>query len=121
MDIQELKNFVSECEFSQETKNKINQLLEGKTELDTETIESIKVLMQAELDREFSEDDADIANDPKVKEIEKAYEVELKNIESDLKNDMIFVDSELKELETIRKQVAKTSDDVAANAIRDSI
>lgn len=121
MNIQEAKEFFADSDFSAETKKKIAKLLDGKTALDEFTTESIKALMQLELEKDFKEAGVEILHDVEAEETEKEYKADLEKIEKDLTEDQDFVDSELKKLDDIRKRVVKTSEDMTADAIRQSI
>ena len=115
MNIQELKDFFIASEYSDETKKVIAQILSDKVEATPEVIFQIKEILQKELDADFEELGIDITGDPEAEIIEKEYAEELDLIEKDLDNDMEFVEKELNELEEIRKQVLKISDEIEGN------
>ena len=118
MNIQEAREFFADSDFSPETKRKIAKLLENKTVLDEFTTESIKALMQMELEKDFKEAGVEILHDPEAEEVEKEYKNDLETIEKEMKEDQDFVDTELKKLDNARKRILKTSEDMAADVIR---
>jgi hypothetical protein len=121
MNIQEAQEFFADSDFSGDTKKKIASLLKGKSVLDVGTTNAIKALMQEELDKDFSEAGVEILHDTQVEEVEKEYKADLEKIEQNIKEDQVFVETELDKLEVVRKRVMKTSDDMAVKAIQQSI
>lgn len=121
MTIQEAQDFFAASDFSDITKSKIAKLLEGKKELDNQLILEIKELMQSELDQDFKDEGIDVSNTPEDKKSQAEYDAALDEIESDLQQDMNFVETELNDLEVQRKEVMKISDEMEADAIKQSI
>lgn len=121
MNIQELKDFFAKSDYSDETKSVISGILADKTEVTPGLISQVKDILQRELDSDFKELVADAKDDPEMQRIEREYVEALGVIEKDLNSDMDFVDKELKDLEEIRKQVTKVSDEVQASQMSDQL
>jgi len=122
MTIQELQNFVAGSDFSEATKVKIASILEKQPEVSEELFAQLREIMQKELDADFKEAGiADISSEPEVQAIEVEYAATLEEVEDDLNKDMIYVDSELKDLEEMRKQVVHIGDQMAIEDLRKSI
>jgi len=121
MNIQELKDFFIKSDYSDETKAIIAKILADKTEVTPGLISEVKDILQKELDSDFSELGIDVANEPEAQKIEKEYVEELDKIEKDLNDDMSFVEKELNELEETRKTLAKVSDEIEIDKIKQSI
>jgi hypothetical protein len=121
MNIQELRDFFVKSDYSDETKAMISKILADKTEVTPGLVSEIKDILQKELDSDFNELGVDVTNDPEAQKIEQEYIEELNEIEKDLNNDMSFVEKELNDLEEIRKQVDKVSDEIEVDKIRQSI
>ena len=118
MNIQELKDFFINSEFTDSTKSVIAGILSDKTEVTPGLIAQVKDVLQKELDADFKELGVDVTNDAEAQKIEQEYVEELGVIEKDLNEDMEFVDKELKDLEETRKQVLKISDEMEAEEIK---
>jgi NifU-like protein involved in Fe-S cluster formation len=121
MTIQEAQHFFETCDFSEASKAKILELLNGKTALDLATITQIKAVMQEELDADFKEAGIDEDNDPVLKDIRGQYAKKLEEIDLELQEDMAFVETELAELDKARKEVMQISDEMEADAIKQTI
>lgn len=121
MTIQEFKDFFSKSNFSEIAKSKIMAVLEGKEEVGAEVFSKVREIMQAELDADFNEAGVDISTDAEAQAIKKEYEDKLEKIETELNEDMSFVEGELKELEDMRQKVMKVSDEMDADKIRQSM
>lgn len=121
MNIQELKDFFVKSSYSNGTKSVISGILADKTEVTPGLVSEIKDVLQKELDSDFKELGVDMANDPEMQKIEKEYVEALDVIEKDLNEDMNFVEKELKDIEEIRKQVTKVSDEIEATQIADKL
>jgi len=121
MNIQELKDFFSKSDYSDETKSMLNGVLADKTEVTPGLISEIKDILQKELDADFEELGVSGIDTPEYKALEKDYVDALDNIDKDLAKDMEFVDTELKELDEIRKKIAKASDEMEADRLRNSM
>ncbi len=92
---------------SQDTKQKIQAL--GAIEGSDENVEKIKDLIQSDLEKAYA--DAGVTlneNDDDVKAINAEMESGLQKVEADLKADMAFVETELKDLEDMAKDVDNT-------------
>ena len=121
MDIQEAREFFADSDFSAHTKKKIAAVLKRAAVLDIFTTEKVKALMQEELERDFAETGVDISDDPRVKKAGKKYKDDLEKIGKETKDDAAFVEKELTKLDSVRKQVVKTKDTMAADVIRKSM
>jgi len=121
MNIQELKDFFIASDYGEETKAVLAGILADKTEVTPGLIFQVKDILQKELDADFKELGLDPVNDPEAQKIEKEYVEVLDTIEKDLGEDMEFVEKELNELEEVRKKVAKISDEMEADKIKQSI
>lgn len=121
MNIQELKDFFSKSDYSNDTKSIINEVLADKTEVTPGLISEIKNILQKELDADFEELGVNGKDTPEFQAMEKEYTEALDTIDKDLASDMEFVDKELKELDEIKKKIAKASDEMEADRIRQSI
>jgi len=121
MNIQQLKDFFSASDYSDKTKSEISQILSDKTEVTPGLFSQVKDILQKELDSDFKEMGIDATNEPELQKIEKEYIEELDKIEEDLGNDMNFVEKELNDLEEMRKQVSKVSEEIEINNIKQSI
>jgi len=121
MNIQELKKFFGDSDYSDETKIILAGVLDNKTEVTPGLISQVKDILQKELDVDFEKLGIDVSNDPEAQKIEKEYGETLTKIEKDLEEDMNFVEEELKELEEIRKKVDKIADEMEADNIKASI
>jgi len=121
MNIQELKDFFSKSDYSDETKSVISKLIADKTEVTPGLVSQIKDILQKELDSDFEELRVDVKNEPEFQKIEKEYAETLDAIEKDLNADMDFVEKELNELDEIRKKIVQVSDEMDADKIRQSI
>lgn len=121
MNIQELKEFFINSDYSDETKATLASILSDKTEVTPGLTSQIKDVLQKELDADFKEMGVDVKNDVLAQKIEKEYVEELNTIEKDLNNDMEFVEKELGELEETRKQILKISDEMEAEEIKKTI
>jgi hypothetical protein len=121
MNIQELKDFFAKSDYSEETKSVIAQVLADKIEVTPGLVSHVKDILQKELDSDFKELGVDAANDPELQKAEKEYIAELDTIEKDLKSDMGFVEKELKDLEDVRKEVTKISDEIEADKLAGNI
>jgi hypothetical protein len=121
MNIQELKEFFVKGDYSDDTKAVIAGILADKTEVTPGLVSQVKDILQKELDADFSELGVDLKDNPEFEKIEKEYASSLDAIEKDLNEDMDFVEKELKDLEEIRKQIAKVGDEIEADKIKQSI
>ncbi len=121
MNIQELRDFFINSDYSAETKSILSSILSEKTEVTPGLTIQIKDVLQKELDADFKELGVDATNDIEAEKIEKEYTEQLDTIEKDLNDDMEFVEKELAELEETRKQVLKISDEIEAEKIKQSI
>lgn len=121
MNIQELKEFFINSDYSDETKSVLASILSDKIEITPGLTSQIKDVLQKELDIDFKEMGVDITNDIEAQKVEKEYVDELNTIEKDLNNDVEFVEKELGELEEKRKQILKISDEMEADKIKQSI
>ncbi len=121
MNIQELKDFFINSDFTDETKATIAGILSDKTEVTPGLTANIKDILQKELDIDFKELGVDTTNDPEAQKLEQEYTQELDVIEKDLNDDMAFVEKELEDLEETRKQVLKISDEMEAEEIKKTI
>lgn len=121
MTIQEAQQFFAGSGFSAETKQKIAELLSSKETLDPYTVLEVKALMHEELAQDLDKEGIDVSKNPEVKALENDYDEKLKKIDLEMKHDVAFVESELDELEKIRKQVMQVSDSLDADAIRASM
>ena len=121
MNIQELKDFFINSDFTDETKATIAGILSDKTEVTPGLTANIKDILQKELDIDFKELGVDATNDPEAQKLEQEYTQELDVIEKDLNDDMAFVEKELGDLEETRKQVLKISDEMEAEEIKKTI
>lgn len=121
MKIQEIKDFFSQSDYSDETKSVISKILTDKTEVTPGLVSQIKDILQKELDADFKELGVDVKNEPEFQKIEKEYIEALDTIEKDLNADVDFVEKELKELDEIRKKISQVSDEMEADKIRQSM
>ncbi len=121
MNIQELKEFFVKSDYSDSTKDAINKILIDKTEVTPGLIFQVKDILQTELDLDFKELGVDGPNNPEVQELEKEYIKTLDTIQKDLDGDMNFVEKEFTELEELRKNVLKSSDEMEAEKIKQSM
>ncbi len=121
MNIQELKDFISMSDYSDNIKNIVIEVLADQTEVTPGLISQIKDILQKELDSDFEELGVNEKDSGEFQKIEKDYVEELDLIEKDLNNDMEFVDKELKELSEVRKKVAQASDEMEADRLRKSM
>lgn len=118
MTIQELKAFFENSDYSTETKNKIFAILENKIELTQGLVTEIKSILQTELEQDLVEAGVDVSNDPEVKEIQAEYNEAVAMIEKDLQEDVSFVEKEMEDIESSRKQISDISDQMDADKIR---
>ncbi len=118
MTIQELKTFFENSDYSTETKNAISAFLENATELTQGVLTEIKSILQKELEQDFIDAGVDVVNDPEVKEMQAEYDETVAMIEKDLQEDISFVEKEMEDIESTRKQVADMSDKIDADKIR---
>jgi hypothetical protein len=118
MTIQELKTFFENSDYSTETKNAISAFLENATELTQGVLTEIKSILQKELEQDFIDAGVDVVNDPEVKEMQAEYDETVAMIEKDLQEDISFVEKEMEDIESSRKQVADMSDKIDADKIR---
>ena len=123
MTVQEAKEFFDGSDFSDASKAKIAQILAAKDMevLDDETTDQIKAVMEEELEADFQEAGVDLSDDPEAQAELAKYNAELEQIEKDLADDMASVDKELKDLDGMRKEVMKVSDEMDADAIKQSM
>lgn len=121
MTTEEFKKFIASSSYSEDGKAKMVKLLAGEEEVSPEAFTQIKEIMQAELDKDFINAGVDVSNDPEAKAIEEEYEKTLDEIEAELGKDMAFVETELNELEKLRKQVVEVEEGMAADKIKESI
>ena len=122
MTIQELQNFVAASDFSEATKAKIASILEKQPEVSEELFGQLREIMQGELDADFKEAGiTDISSDAEMQKIDAAYVTKLDEIQNDLDKDMAFVESELNDLDEMRKQLTHVGDQIAAEDLRKSI
>ena len=77
--------------------------------------------MEEELEADFQEAGVDLSDDPEAQAELAKYNAELEQIEKDLADDMAYVDKELKDLDGMRKEVMKVSDEMDADAIKQSM
>jgi hypothetical protein len=118
MTIQELKTFFENSDYSTETKNAISAFLGNTTELTQGVLTEIKSILQKELEQDFIDAGVDVVNDPEVKEMQAEYDETVAMIEKDLQEDISFVEKEMEDIESSRKQVADMSDKIDADKIR---
>ena len=121
MTIQELRDFFAKSDYSVETKAAIEDIVKDATELTPGIVFQVKDVLQKEIDADFEVLGVDFAGDPKVQEIQKEYDTTLESIEKDLTDDMNFVESELGELDEIRKEVMAVSDEMEAEELKKTI
>jgi|GEM_PF-1721049 len=121
MNIQELKDFLTRSDYSDETKSVLSSILADKTEVTPGLIFQIKDVLQKEIDADFDELGADVSNDPEYKKAEEEYIEDLNKIENDLNEDMNFVEKELKQLDENRNKISKVADEMEADKIKQSI
>ena len=121
MTIQETRDFFANSDFSEASKQKIAELLEGKDGIDFGMTEQIRSIMQEELDVDFIEAGITDADVPDAAALKADYDAELAQIESELDGDMQFVEGELAELDAMRKDVMKISDEMEADDIRKTL
>ncbi|MEI7709244.1 MAG: hypothetical protein WCI76_00850 [bacterium] len=121
MTIQELKDFFAKSDFSEASKAKIMSILDGKKEVGNEVFSQVKAVMQEELDKDFNDAGVDVSNNPEAQAAKKEYDEKLDGITNELNDDVAFVEKELTDLEVMRKQVIKASDDLEADKIRQDV
>ena len=121
MNIQELRDFFVNSDYSDETKAVLAGILNDKTEVTPGLIFQVKDVLQKELDVDFKELGVNIDDNEEAKQALKEYNDTLDTIEKDLGEDMAFVENELNELEEVCKTVSKISDEIEADKIRQSI
>ncbi len=121
MTIQEAKEFFAGSEFSDETKGKINAVLNGAQALGPNQILEIKALMQAELNRDFEETGADFSAVPEIAAADAEYAKKMGDMEREFAEDTAYAETELAALDEIRKKVAAVSDKLQADAIKQTI
>jgi hypothetical protein len=98
MDIEELKQFINESDFTPETKQKVMIVLAGKAVLDYDTYAGVKAILQQELDEDFKGAGVDIDNDSRGTKIEDEYESELDEVNKSLEDDKKFIEEETNKL-----------------------
>ena len=121
MNIQELKDFFAKSDYSSDTKSAIADILVDKQEVTHGLVSHLKDILQKELDADFNELGVDLKNDPEMQKIEKEYTDTLDTIEKDLNSDMEFVESELRELDELKKKITQASDEIDASKIADNL
>jgi hypothetical protein len=106
MNISELTNHIESSELSDATKQKISALLQGQTEVTAELEASVRDIIQAEIDADFAE--LGITNDdPEIQALDAELAANLESVQKELDEDMAYVDRELNELDSMRKQVTQ--------------
>ncbi len=121
MTMQELKDLLLKGDYSDETKSVISGILTDKTEITPGLVSQVKDVLQKELDFDFKELGVDVTSNPELQQIEKEYIEALDVVEKDLNSDMSFVEKELKDLEEMRKNIAKVSDEIKTGQIADKL
>lgn len=121
MNIQELKEFFVQSDYSDETKGVLASILADKTEVTPGIIFQLKDVLQKEIDADFDELGVDALEDPEFKKAEAEYVEDLNKIEKELEEDMSFVEDSMKQLEENRKKISKAGDEIEANAIKQSM
>ncbi len=121
MTIEEAKAFFESTDFSAETKAEIMRVLEGKEELGYSEVAKIKIIMQMELNRDLEAAGLDYSENSAIKRAEAAHAENLRKIEAELAADVAFVESELAALDDARKKAMAIEDQLAVQALKESI
>lgn len=98
MDIQELRQFIADSEFTPETKQKVSVLLAGKAVLDYDTYNAIKEILQQELDGDYEREGIDLTDDPEMIEVEAKYKEELERMDEEMAEEIAYADNEEKKI-----------------------
>lgn len=105
MDIQELKQFIEDSDFSPETKQKVTIVLAGKAVLDYDTYAGVKEILQQELDNDFKSAGVDLTGDAQAEIMERNYEAELEQINTELEKDKKFIEEETNKLNEMNRVI----------------
>jgi DNA-binding transcriptional MerR regulator len=121
MNIQELRDFFVNSDYSEETKTILGEVLNDKEEVTPGLIYQVKDILQKELDADFEDLGVNIDDNEEAKQALKEYNETLDTIKNNLEEDTTFVEKELNELEEVRKTVSKISDEMEIAKIKQSI
>jgi hypothetical protein len=110
METTNLLQQIKDSELSAETKAKILAILGNKTELTLEEHAQIMDLIQADIDADFKKMGVSDES-PELDKLRVDLDKNLAGVESELDSEMKFIESELKDLDDMRKNIAKIEDD----------
>ncbi len=119
MTTQEYITKIEESDLDPKLKTTLITLLE-KDGLTIETRENISGLLQKEIDDFFASENI-VLNPDEMHEANTKLDRDLAQIESDLKEDMAFIEEEMSNLETVVKKLDKAAEDAQIDALKEEI
>ncbi|MBP9821296.1 MAG: hypothetical protein KBC98_00210 [Candidatus Pacebacteria bacterium] len=118
MTTQELLDFIQNSPLSAETKAAAKVMLGGYDVVTLELQGKIKELIQSELDADFDTAGIMLPDSAEVQAAEKEFSDDAAAVDASLDADMTFVQTQIDELDALKKQVDKTLDEMEADQIK---
>lgn len=119
MNILEIKDMLSGGIFSEDTVQKIENIIMDKQILSLEDEFEIKNILQSEIDNDFAS--MGIEDTSEITEINEALDNDLGQVQRELSADMDTIETELRELDTMRKEINHLEDLDQVNKIKEGL